>query len=785
LLIAAMVVLSVLSCLGGTAEAGTQARAGGRAYTPHAPLWLSGTFSINESLGITGGTGSKEDPFVVSGWDITSTDQTGIDIVTNEDCLKIVNCRIHGIPAGFWAISTSGCDAAVTIQDCVFEDNAQGIKLGSLRGGGDLEACTFSNDRESVRLEGSSCGVRNSTFTGGDIGINCSDEGRSLYHNSFSGVSTAIRLGPAAKSCHLFDNTIQDGQTGISVEGVINPLPTLDGKGGIISNNTISGASTGLSLKDGTTNEYIHSNLIMDAETGAAIIGSNSNNVRANIFEGCSRLALSVTGSETNHIALNNFIGNAGGGTQASSNRAGNEWYDDYTGDVWWTDKKVKQGNFWSDKTGPDLDRDGFVDTPYTISGGLEKDNYDFVMKVPWVGLYGKPISARAVASQASGAAPMGVDFVPNITDSKPNDTTFYNWDMPYTFSWDFGDSGTSTSAMPSHTYNSPGTYQVVLTVTTSQGATAQSPPFAITVTGGGGNPLTASVTADRTGGDVPLAVAFTGTASGGTPPYTYSWNFGDGGTGTGATASHTFTAAGTYSVLLTVTDSASATKTASALSVAATGGGAGNPLAVASAADKTGGAPPLTITFSGSASGGKAPYSYNWSFGDGGSGTGAAATHSYTANGTYTAILTVTDSNGISKTATAITVKIGGGGGGNPLVVAATGAPAKGKAPLSVVFVSSVSSGTGPYTFSWDFKDGQVSDQQSPTHTFNKTGTYLVALKVTDAKSAVKTATVSVSVTGGSTDINTKKGFLPGFEALLLVAAVALGLVMLRKRRA
>src|SRR5207237_3867840 len=52
--------------------------------------------------------------------------------------------------------------------------------------------------------------------------------------------------------------------------------------------------------------------------------------------------------------------------------------------------------------------------------------------------------------------------------------------------------------------------------------------------------------------------VSFTGVATGGTPPYMYSWSFGDGGTQTGLTASHTYSTAGTYSVTLTVTDSVS-----------------------------------------------------------------------------------------------------------------------------------------------------------------------------------------------------------------------------------
>jgi len=49
--------------------------------------------------------------------------------------------------------------------------------------------------------------------------------------------------------------------------------------------------------------------------------------------------------------------------------------------------------------------------------------------------------------------------------------------------------------------------------------------------------------------------VAFTGTPSGGSTPYTYAWAFGDGTSSTAQSPSHTYAAAGTYSAILTVTD--------------------------------------------------------------------------------------------------------------------------------------------------------------------------------------------------------------------------------------
>ena len=50
---------------------------------------------------------------------------------------------------------------------------------------------------------------------------------------------------------------------------------------------------------------------------------------------------------------------------------------------------------------------------------------------------------------------------------------------------------------------------------------------------------------------------AFNSTASGGSPPYTFNWNFSDGTTASGAYLSHVFSAAGTYNVTLAVVDSA------------------------------------------------------------------------------------------------------------------------------------------------------------------------------------------------------------------------------------
>jgi PKD repeat protein len=54
--------------------------------------------------------------------------------------------------------------------------------------------------------------------------------------------------------------------------------------------------------------------------------------------------------------------------------------------------------------------------------------------------------------------------------------------------------------------------------------------------------------------------VTFTGTATGGTAPYSFSWTFGDGSKATGATVNHSYTSTNYFNVTLTVVDSANRT---------------------------------------------------------------------------------------------------------------------------------------------------------------------------------------------------------------------------------
>src|SRR5215204_1938664 len=70
--------------------------------------------------------------------------------------------------------------------------------------------------------------------------------------------------------------------------------------------------------------------------------------------------------------------------------------------------------------------------------------------------------------------------------------------------------------------------------------------------------PLTVEITSSDTEGVAPATFDFEANVTGGTVPYTYSWDFGDGSveSDNDETIDHTFDVAGNYTVTLTVTDS-------------------------------------------------------------------------------------------------------------------------------------------------------------------------------------------------------------------------------------
>ncbi len=250
---------------------------------------------------------------------------------------------------------------------------------------------------------------------------------------------------------------------------------------------------------------------------------------------------------------------------------------------------------------------------------------------------------------------------------------------------------------------------------------------------------------ANQTSGVAPLAVAFTATIQGGTPPYTTTWNFGDGSPSSSVqNTSHTYTLAGTYSASIALSDS-KGYQASSSVTITVT---AAAPLAATVAATPASGYAPFETALASTVQGGVAPYTLAWSLGDGSTASGSSVTHLFSAPGVFAVVLTVTDAVGSTTTAQASVTVLASTG---TLGVAVAASPASGTAPLSVSLSATPIGGTAPYVTSWAFGDGTLGSGAAVVHSYGVAGAYEVTAFVTDAQGRAGANFTAVQVTGGT----------------------------------
>jgi PKD repeat protein len=118
---------------------------------------------------------------------------------------------------------------------------------------------------------------------------------------------------------------------------------------------------------------------------------------------------------------------------------------------------------------------------------------------------------------------------------------------------------------------------------------------------------------------------------------------------------------------------------------------------------------------------------SYLWDFGDGDTTSGISPAHSYTQEGTYSVTLTVTDDDGLIDSGST-TAEISDSEPTSKFSITMIEDDI-----LSYIFTDESISYDGIVEWNWNFGDGGNSDEQSPDHTFDFEGNYVVSLVVTE----------------------------------------------------
>jgi PKD repeat protein len=419
-----------------------------------------------------------------------------------------------------------------------------------------------------------------------------------------------------------------------------------------------------------------------------------------------------------------------------------------------------------------------YYDVTLTVTG--ESSTSDSDTQSIWVGPNQSPTADFTYTTMGGNA----VSFADQSTDS---DGTVVGW------SWNFGDGGTSTAQNPTHTYPSPGTYSVTLTVTDDDGATdsvtkdvsvtlqycassSSSDSFHITRfdLGSFSNSSAGSTYTDFSnliiyvdpGGSYTTTVKVNDSFWTG---YTRIWidynrdgDFEDANEKAFEKAQSGGTISGTINIpssgavtglklgLRVHTDTmnykepcdqASGWGEVEDYSLIITGSG-GN---IAPHADFTYTTDGLSVDFTDQSTDPDGNVvSWSWNFGDGNTSTQQNPSHTYASDGTYTVSLTVTDNGGLSDSTTQ-DVTVSSGGGGNTPPTANFTFTTDG---LTVLFSDQSSDSDGTIIgLDWDFGDGGTSTALNVGHTFPAAGSYSVTLTVIDSDGAEDSISKDVTI--------------------------------------
>ena len=219
------------------------------------------------------------------------------------------------------------------------------------------DSVTLDGNRHTVKGSGSGFGIEVMYLVSGvtikNVTVNNFEVGISLKYPGFNTLEGNTTSGNIVR--------------GISID--ISEHNTLIG-------NTASNNIAGITLLY-CDNNTLTGNTLSYNEIGIEFAGANWNTLTENTISNNTdgfHFASSPKSSDYNEIIHNNFIDNT---THVVINTPTSE----SNSNVFFNSPPTG-GNFWSGHTTPDGDGDGFVDTPYTFTGG--QDNYPWVVQDGW-----------------------------------------------------------------------------------------------------------------------------------------------------------------------------------------------------------------------------------------------------------------------------------------------------------------------------------------------------------------------------------------------------------------
>lgn len=316
------------------------------------------------------------------------------------------------------------------------------------------------------------------------------------------------------------------------------------------------------------------------------------------------------------------------------------------------------------------------------------------------------------------------------------------------TYEWFFGDGNSGSGLSTTNTYNTAGSYTVLVKVKNNNQILGQS-TMAVTAIGQGVTPVASFYAQQTNATTTGNYYTFNSTSSLAKGAITsYVWDYGDGSKGTGSFSTHTYvqtSVAQTFTVKLTITSDAGCVATKSqTVSVPA-----GYSISGGFTYTSTSPCKPSSevFTFNGPTNGVPAGAIYTWDFGDGIGGTGNPINKSYTFPNSYNVTLTITLNNSqLYKVLQPVTSF-----GQDVTPTASISVQQSNPSGSAWAFNSTSTVPHGTITsYAWDYGDGTTGANAFNIKTYTQTSvakTYTVKLTATSNANCSASATTTVIV--------------------------------------
>jgi parallel beta-helix repeat protein len=282
----------------------------------HAPILIDGNDGFTADNGVTGGTGTGGNPYVISGWTIQAQDY-GIEIANTTAYFTITNVTISCS-----TVQPNCLDGIIlsSIQNGVVQSSHISVQGIGIR----VEnSVNFQLTRNDVRSGGvDECGGAPACERWGAIFLNMS--------SSFDASNNRLEGGPGAiNGFHLSDASIV-GNTGGGEDGI-----TLNHVSGMLIGQNSIQAHTPIAVYS-CGDLTVDDNTVTSPDTGITVSNCNNVLVSNNTASNIGGVGIWVTGSDaisitgntvsrnTDGIRLTNFAtGNTITGNQISNNQCG------------------------------------------------------------------------------------------------------------------------------------------------------------------------------------------------------------------------------------------------------------------------------------------------------------------------------------------------------------------------------------------------------------------------------------------------------------------------------